>query len=119
MAVAEAPELRRGAVTKQDKRLRVALWAVAALSAAFIVLYIVGGFSDNEQDHFRFVANSVSKDALFVALAVVGALDVRRFARWCVPLLILGHGALIVTNAILLPTDQAPIDFLGKEVQAD
>lgn len=117
--VAATPELRKGAVTKQDKRLRVALWAVAALSAAFIVLYVVDGYTGGEDDHFRFVANSVAKDALFVALAVLAAWDVRRFAGLCVPLLILGHGALIVANALMLPTDQAPVVIAGKEIQAD
>ena len=115
-AVAEAPALREGAVTKQDKRLRIALWVVAALSAAFIVMYLAGGLFDGEE--FRFVANSVAKDAMFVALAVIGALDVRRFAKLCVPLLILGHGALIVANGIMLFTDQADVRMLGMEVSA-
>ena len=43
---------------------------VAGLSAAFIVMYLAGGLFDGEE--FRFVANSVAKDVLFVALAVIG-----------------------------------------------
>jgi choline dehydrogenase-like flavoprotein len=116
MAVATASELREGAITKQDKRLRAALWVVAGLSAAFIVMYLAGGLFDGEE--FRFVANSVAKDVLFVALAVIAAVDVRRFAGLCVPLLILGHAALIVANGIMLFTDQADVRMLGMEVPA-
>lgn len=117
MAVAEAPALEQGAVTKQDKRLRAFLWFIAVLSAAFIVDYLRGGLFGDE--HFRFVANSVSKDALFVALAVIGAVNVRRYASLAVPLLILGHGVLIVANGLmLLFTDQDPVETFGTEISA-
>jgi choline dehydrogenase-like flavoprotein len=116
MAAVAAPALRKGAVTKQDKRLRAFLWFIAVLSFLFIVDYLAGGLARDEE--FRFVANSVAKDALFVALAVIGALNVRRFASICVPLLILGHGALIVANGLMLLTDQEPVEILGMEVQA-
>ena len=116
MEAATAPALRDGAVTKQDKWLRAALWVIAFLSAAFIVDYIRGGLAGDFE--FRFVANSVAKDVLFVALAAIAASDVRRWSGLLVPLLILGHAALIVTNGIMLFTDQPAVESFGMEVQA-
>src|SRR5688500_18236960 len=97
---AQAAALPDGAVTKWEKVLRALLWFIAAESAFFIVIYLYGGI-DND-DEFRIVANSAAKDALLVALAVVGAVIVRRWANLVVPLLILGHAVLIVANAIML-----------------
>ena len=97
---AQAAGLREGALTKWEKVLRALLWFIAAESALFIVIYLYGGIVND--DEFRFVANSTAKDALFAALAVVGAVDVRRWARLVVPLLILGHAVLIVANGIML-----------------
>src|SRR3712207_5809129 len=100
MGTVAAPPFRRGAEHKWEKWLRRLLWLVAVLSAAFIAMYLYGGLVNDEE--FRFVANSCAKDALFVALAVVGAIDVKRFARPAVALLVLGHGTLIVANAMML-----------------
>jgi choline dehydrogenase-like flavoprotein len=116
MGAVTEPALERGAVTKQDRRLRAFLWFIAVLSFFFILDYLRGGLWGDE--HFRFVANSVAKDALFVAVAAIGAANVRRYASLCVPLLVLGHGALIVANGLMLFTDQDPVETFGTEIPA-
>ncbi len=58
------------------------------------------------------------KDFLFVLIAAIGATDVRRFG-WLTWLVIVGHVALIVVNALLLAfTDQADVRMLGSEIPA-
>lgn len=82
------------------KVLRWFLWFIAAESAFFIVIYLYGGFVNDEE--FRMVANSSAKDALLAAIAAIGAMNVRRYAHIAVPLLILGHGMLIAVNLPML-----------------
>ena len=78
----------------QERWLRWALVGFAALCAGFIGFYLYKGL-DGKAD-FGFVANSVTKDGLFVALALIAAANLRRFG-WLTLLVILGHVFLAAT----------------------
>lgn len=108
--------LAREELTKQERRLRLGLYVFAALSAAYIVGYLVGGIFDNEE--FRFVTNSVAKDFLFVALALTAAANLRRYA-WTVILIVAGHVVLILAQVVMLIVgDQPDVRMFGQEIAA-
>ena len=79
---------------------------------AFIVLYLARGI-DGGAD-FLFVAASVSKDALFLALA---ALALIRPARWAslTLVVVVGHLALVVSNALLWGSVSGPAPVFGPD----
>ena len=103
-------------LTTQENWLRWFLWFIAAESLVFVGIYVSGGLFDGEE--FRFVTNSAVKDFLFVLIAAIAATDVRRFG-WLTWLVLIGHVALIVVNALMLVfTDQADVRMLGAEIDA-
>src|SRR6478609_6442960 len=86
-----------GELTGREHRLRIGVIVIGALSALFVVSYIAQGIAEGSE--YPFVVNSVAKDVLFVALAVIAVGDVRR-NTWAVVLLIAAHVALIATLVI-------------------
>jgi choline dehydrogenase-like flavoprotein len=80
-------------VTRAERQLRAGVAVVGLISAAFIVMYVVTAVS--YESRYPFVANSVAKDGLFVALAVIGVGDIRRYAFTAV-LLVLAHLLLVL-----------------------
>src|SRR5256885_11152089 len=85
--VRDAPQ-DRDELTGPENRLRIAVIGIGALSAAFFVTYLYQGIVEGAE--YPFVVNSVAKDVLFVALAVIAVGDLRRNA-WAVVLLIVAH----------------------------
>jgi hypothetical protein len=81
-----------GELTGREHRLRIGVIVIGALSALFVVSYIAQGIAEGSE--YPFVVNSVAKDVLFVALAVIAVGDLRR-NTWAVVLLIAAHVALI------------------------
>jgi choline dehydrogenase-like flavoprotein len=79
-------------LTGREHRLQIGVVVIGALSALFIVSYLAQGISEGSE--YPFVVNSVAKDVLFVALAVIAVGDLRR-NTWAVVLLIAAHVALI------------------------
>jgi choline dehydrogenase-like flavoprotein len=86
-------------LTPQERRLRWALIGFSALFAVFVGMYLGRGL-DGRAD-FGFVANSVTKDGLFLVLALIAAANLRRFG-WLTLLVILGHVFLILTLGAML-----------------
>ena len=85
--VAERP------LTREERGLRFAVGVIGLLSAGFIATYVVTAVTYHSR--YPFVANSLAKDALFVALAIIGVGDIRRYAYTAV-LLVIGHLVLVV-----------------------
>jgi choline dehydrogenase-like flavoprotein len=79
-------------LTGREHRLQVGVIVIGALSALFVVSYVAQGIAEGSE--YPFVVNSVAKDVLFVALAVIAVGDLRR-NTWAVVLLIAAHVALI------------------------
>ena len=67
---------------------------LAIQDSAYIVGYFIGGFTGHAE--FPFVANSVTKDGFFLALALIAISNIRRFA-WLTLLVVMGHFLLVVT----------------------
>lgn len=91
-------------LTPAERHLRLALRIFAALSALYLLGYLVpglGGPGSDEWVHPPFVVNSVAKDGLFVCVALLAAADVRRFSG-LVWIVIVGHVFLILTLAATL-----------------
>jgi choline dehydrogenase-like flavoprotein len=82
----------------QETLLRFALGAMVLVFAAFIVLYLARGI-DGGAD-FLFVAASVSKDALFLALAALALVRPPRWASLTL-VVVVGHLALVASNGAL------------------
>jgi hypothetical protein len=82
----------QGGLTPQEIRLRKCLIALAVMFFGFTLSYYGQGFFG--QGEFPFVANSVTKDAFFAAMCVLGIADMRRFT-WAILLIIVGHVILI------------------------
>ncbi len=78
----------------QQTGLQAALGVMALVFTGFIVLYVVRGIE--EEANFVFVAASVSKDALFLALAVMALI---RPARWAslTMVVVVGHLVLVAS----------------------
>ncbi|HSI81915.1 MAG TPA: GMC family oxidoreductase [Solirubrobacterales bacterium] len=96
----------------QEPALRAALVVMAAVFAGFLVLYVVRGL-EGEAD-FPFLAASVSKDGVFLALAVL-ALSLP--ARWAslTLVIVVGHIVLVATNALLWGSVSGPAPVFGAE----
>jgi choline dehydrogenase-like flavoprotein len=88
-----------GAITRNEQQLRLAAGAVGLLSVAFIVMYVVTAVTS--VSHYPFVANSLSKDGLFAALALIAVTNIQRYA-FAVVLLIGAHLALVAGMALVL-----------------
>ena len=74
-------------LTKREGYLRFGLGVMAVVFAGFIVAYVVDGVNSNGQ--FPFVANSVTKDGLFLAITLLAISNLRRFG-WMTLLVIMG-----------------------------
>jgi choline dehydrogenase-like flavoprotein len=86
------------AVTREERRLGAALrWSVL-LFGGFAVSYVAMGLGNSE---FPFVANSTAKDALFAAVALIGAGDVRRHT-WAPLVIAIGHAVIVACLALML-----------------
>ena len=96
----------------QEVALRVALAAMALVFMSYVVLYVARGIED-EAD-FSFVAASVSKDALFLAL---GVLALSRPARWAslTLVVVVGHFALVASNSLLWGSVSGPAPVFGPD----
>ena len=79
-------------LTAEERQLRIAVGIVGLLSMAFLVTYVVTAVT--YASRYPFVANSLAKDLVFLALCVVGCGDIRRYA-WTAVLLVLAHLALV------------------------
>ena len=102
------------ALTRAEVRLRWLFIAHALLSAAFACGYLLGGDTRTLAN----LPNSFAKDALFVALSLLGAADVRR-RGWLAPLLSLAYLALVVGQVATLAWGGAPdVGVLGVRVDA-
>ena len=87
----------------RERWLRWVLIGFAGLFAVFVVMYLGRGLDGKA--NFPFVANSVTKDGLFLVLALIAAANLRRFG-WLTLLVILGHVFLILTLGIMLLADE-------------
>ena len=87
----------RGELTGPERRLRVWLIAHAILSVGARLQLPVAG----DTSTFTNVPNSFAKDALFVALSVMAAADVRRFGGLTL-MIVLGYVALVAGEAVTL-----------------
>ncbi len=88
-----------GAITREEQQLRLATGLVGLLSGAFIVIYVVTAVTSDS--HYPFVANSLSKDALFAALAVIAVTNIRSYS-FAVILLVGAHLALVAGMTLVL-----------------
>jgi choline dehydrogenase-like flavoprotein len=93
----------QGDLTTPERRLRGWLIAHAIWSALLAVGYLVGG----DTTTFGFMPNSFAKDVLFVALSVVAAADLRRFAGLAL-VIALGYVALVAGMIVTLAVGGAP-----------
>lgn len=88
-----------GELTTPERVLRGLLYAHALLSLIFVAAYAYEGiFQDAD---FRFVANSVTKDGVFVVLSVFAAAHPRRFG-WLTLVLVAAYALLIVSHTTML-----------------
>jgi choline dehydrogenase-like flavoprotein len=86
---------------------RLLWWTLLALVVVFvgsITAYLIDGLDGGGK--FPFVANSVTKDGLFLAITVFALADIRRFG-WMTLLVIYGHVLLIISLGIMLLTGNA------------
>ena len=96
----------------QEVALRVALGVMVVVFTGFIALYVARGIA-GEAD-FVFLAASVSKEALFLALTVLALV---RPARWAslTLVVVVGHLALIASNSLLWGSVSGPAPVLGPD----
>jgi choline dehydrogenase-like flavoprotein len=95
-----SPTLVRGerpGLTLWEQLLRAGVALLGLTCLYFAVKYIADGLSRNTE--FPFVANSLAKDGVLVALCWLTFWDVRRFSVITVPLLVLAHLLLIAGMA--------------------
>jgi choline dehydrogenase-like flavoprotein len=102
--VDRAPTREDRALTREERQLRFAVAIVGLLSAGFMVLYVVTAVTYSDS-RYPFVANSLAKDALFVALAVIAVGNLRRYSHMVV-LLVLGHVMLVLGLGLSLALGQ-------------
>src|SRR5919206_944294 len=96
-------------LTREERRLRVLLWAHAGVSVLFALGYLVGG----DTASLGFIPNSLAKDGLFAVLSVLGAADVRKRA-WTAPVLALAYVFLVAGQLAAIVHSGAPAqDVLG------
>ena len=79
---------RAGATHLARTLFALVLGFMAVVFAGFIVAYVVDGL--NGGGRFPFVANSVTKDGLFLAITLLAVSNLRRFG-WMTLLVIMGH----------------------------
>jgi choline dehydrogenase-like flavoprotein len=96
----------------QEIVLRAALGAMLLVFAAFIVLYLARGL-DGEAD-FVFVAASVSKDGLFLAFTALALIRPTRWASLTL-VIVVGHFALVASNALLWGSVTGPAPVFGPD----
>ena len=110
--VAELPLPSERDVGWQQTALRAALGVMALVFTGFIVLYVVRGIE--EEADFVFVAASVSKDALFLVLAVLALM---RPARWAslTMVVVVGHLVLVASNVLLWGSVSGPAPVFGPD----
>jgi choline dehydrogenase-like flavoprotein len=104
-------ELVRGerpALTGWERALRAAAWALAAISLAFLAVYVYAGAANDAE--YPFVVNSVAKDFLLIALSVTLARDVRRRIDAVVPLIVAVHLVMPAMLVVTALSDGAGID---------
>jgi choline dehydrogenase-like flavoprotein len=98
----------RPTLTRWERALRVAAAGLAAISLTFAVIYfVIGVFGDAE---FPYATNSVAKDVLLTAIALLVVWDVRRWAAVAVPLIVATHVAMPI---VLLATLHGAHDTLA------
>ena len=85
-------------LTGPERALRALSWALFATSLGFVGVYLYAGLIDDAD--YPFTVNSVAKDLLLAALALLVARDVRRFASIGVPLIVMAHLALAAVLAL-------------------
>jgi choline dehydrogenase-like flavoprotein len=95
-----------------QRLLQGALAVMAVVFAAFIVLYLARGIAG--EAGFAFVAASVSKDGLFLALALLALWLPARWASLTL-VVVVGHLALVVSNAALLSSVEGTAPDLGGD----
>jgi len=88
-------------LTKREGYLRFGLGLMAVVFAGSIVAYVVDGL--NGGGKFPFVANSVTKDGLFLAITLLAISNLRRFG-WMTLLVIMGHLMLIASLGLMWAT---------------
>jgi choline dehydrogenase-like flavoprotein len=88
-------------LTAHEWFLRIGLGILAVVFAGFMVAYLVDGV--NGGGRFPFVANSVTKDGLFLSITLIAIANLRRFG-WLTVLVILGHLMLIASLGLMLAT---------------
>ncbi len=96
-----------GSLTREERLLRFVVGIIGVLSAGFIVTYVFTAVTYDSR--YPFVANSLAKDALFVALAIIGVGDIRRYAYTAI-LLVIGHLVLVVGLTLALFGDISKVD---------
>ena len=99
----ERPAEERAKLTAPEWVLRVVLALVALNFAAFIVLYVVDGLRGDLE--IGFVANSVAKDGVFLALTAMALAAVR---RWAPLALVVAAGLLVLIAGNLLLAPRVP-----------
>ena len=87
-----------GRLTPEELRLRKVLRFLAVFFAFLTGTYLYEGFFNDAE--FPFVANSVTKDAFFACMCILGVADLRRFS-WAVNLIVAGH-AILLTCLLLM-----------------
>jgi choline dehydrogenase-like flavoprotein len=101
-------------LTRQERRLRWLLLAHAAWSAILAIGYIAGG----DTKAFGFMPNSFSKDAMFVALSLLAAWNMRRLG-WLALIVAAGYAGLIAGQASTLLWGGSPdYELLGVTIAA-
>jgi choline dehydrogenase-like flavoprotein len=86
-------------LTTPEQVLRWVMYAHALLSAVFVVGYAHGGIAHGED--FRFVANSVTKDGVFIVVSLLAASHPRRFG-WLTLVLVAAYALLIASHVTML-----------------
>jgi GMC oxidoreductase len=110
---AAAADAEDAPLEPEERRLRVLLLAHAAWSALLAIGYIV----DGDTRSFGFVANSFSKDVLFVALSLLAAWHLRRHG-WLTLLVVAGYAGLVAGQIAALAWGGSPRFMqLGMEVE--
>ena len=89
-------------LTREERQLRIGVGVVGGISAGFIIMYVWTALSYDSR--YPFVANSVAKDALFLAIALVGVGDIRRYA-YTAALLAGAHIALVIGLTVAFVAD--------------
>jgi hypothetical protein len=96
----------------QEWLLRGALAVMGLVFIAFVVFYVVRGIEGEAS--FAFVATSVSKDALFLALTVFALALPPRWSSLTM-VVVAGHLVLVLSNALLWSSVSGPAPVFGAD----